>query len=219
MKKISILFAIIIATLSFTACSNETPATQEITLTAVESAGSGITIPADSVEYSYKYPILGKWLDCNLKNMGLKKVMGYFTKKVMVPVPERHISDSLITATTSYRNVPKGAMIVDTAALFSTGGSNASTSAGSTVKEVKSFDGRDYTSPRTEEFRTNLWLGIALLIIIIFLALIYWAIRAFRNPGSGAPVSQQGTTTVTVQSNSNANVNVGAGGTTITYGP
>lgn len=216
MKKIKFFVAIIIATLSFTACSNGTPVTQEITLTAVESAGSGITIPADSVYFKYQYPKLGRWLDCNLKNMGFKKVVGYFTKGEWVPVPERHISDSLIVATTGYRNVPKGAMIVDTAALFGTGGSNAP---GSTVKEVKSFDGRDYTSPKTETFRTNLWLGIALLIIIVFLALIYWAIRAFRNPGTSAPVNQQGTTTVTVQSNSGANVNVGAGGTTITYGP
>lgn len=210
MKKSILFFAIIIAMLSFTACSsNVTPVQQEITLTAVQSVGSGITIPADSVYFKYQYPRLGKWLDCNLKNQGFKKLVGWITVGEWVRFPKRYISDSLIVATTNYRNVPKGAMIVDTTALISGSGGSASDAAAS----APSFKPGFVKNPEDHSY-SIFGLGcIPSILLTIFLILAIWYLlkklfggNGNSNPGTTGGVNNQQTIVNPPSGNGTGNV-------------
>lgn len=231
MKKITVFFAIIIAMLSFTACNDGTTTVAAPTVMAATD-GPGIDIPNDSVYFKYQYPILGKWLDCSLKNQGLRKLMGWTTKGQWVPVPARHIDGSLVTASGDYAHVGKNGVVVDKTTLKNT----ATVTIGSdgTVTPEASFNVDPAKVKQTvtqagigsglDSYLFGLpllyWLGIIALILGIILMILKLKDRNQNPPGnnpSGTGTSNGQAAVITIGNAANAKVNVSNGVTTITH--
>lgn len=231
MKKITVFFAIIIATVAFTACSNETTVPAPTVMAATD--GPGIDIPAYSVEYAYQYPKLGRWLDCNLKNRGMKKVLGYFTKKVMVPVPAKHIDGSLITASGDYAHVGDKGVVVDKTTLKNTAKVTIGSDGTVTPEASSDVDAATVKQSVTQSgfaSSDSCFLGFPLLnwlIATALILLIIWLFLSIRDRNKNQPpvnnltagTGTAGQTVITVANNANASVNVASNGTTITHNP
>ena len=231
MKKIKFFVAIIIATLSFTACNDGTTTVAAPTIMAATD-GPGIDIPGDSVEYAYQYPKLGRWLDCNLKNHGMKKVLGYFTKKVMVPIPPKHIDGSIVTASGEYAHVGDKGVVVDKATLKNTATVTIGSDGTVTPEASSNVDPAKVKQTVTQAgigggldsylFGLPLlyWLGIIALILGIILMILKLKDRnqnpPVNNP-SGTGTSNGQAAVITVGNNANAKINVAGGVTTITH--
>lgn len=230
-KKTVLFFAIIIAMLSFTACNDGTTTVAAPTIMAATD-GPGIDIPGDSVEYAYQYPKLGRWLDCNLKNHGMKKVLGYFTKKVMVPIPPKHIDGSIVTASGEYAHVGDKGVVVDKATLKNTATVTIGSDGTVTPEASSNVDPAKVKQTVTQAgigggldsylFGLPLlyWLGIIALILGIILMILKLKDRnqnpPVNNP-SGTGTSNGQAAVITVGNNANAKINVAGGVTTITH--
>ena len=232
MKKIKALFVIIIATVAFTACSNSNETTVSAPTVMAATDGPGIDIPNDSVYFKYQYPILGKWLDCSLKNQGLRKLMGWTTKGQWVPVPARHIDGSLVTASGDYAHVGKNGVVVDKTTLKNTATVTINPDGTVTPEASSNVDPAKVKQTVTQAgigsgldsylFGLPLlyWLGIIALILGIILMILKLKDRnqnpPVNNP-SGTGTSNGQAAVITVGNNANAKINVAGGVTTITH--
>jgi membrane protein implicated in regulation of membrane protease activity len=229
MKKKMLFFAIIIATLSFTACSEK--ATYAPAPTEMIVDGPGITIPGDSVYFEYQVPVLGRWLDCNLKNKGNKKLLGWLTKGVWKKAPDKYISDDELNAHKYSYTGDTGVVVSKNSlknyAKVTINGDGSVTPEVSSnvdpemVKQSVTYNGSDSDS---------CFLGFPLLYWLIAIALtllIIWLFLSIRDRNQPPPpvnnltagTGTGGQTVITVANNANASVNVASGGTTITHNP
>lgn len=223
-----LFFAIIIATLSFTACSNKdyyAPAPAEMTVD-----GPGITIPGDSVYFEYQVPVLGKWLDCNLKNQGNKKLLGWLTKGVWKKTPDKYISDDELNAH-KYSYTGDTGVVVSKNSLKNyakvniNGDGTVTTEASSDVDPAKVK--QSVTQSGFAGISDSSFFGFSLLNWLIGIALILGIIWLFlslkdRNKNQSSANPAGGTTNgqaavITVGNNAGAKINVANGVTTITH--
>lgn len=230
-KKTMLFFAITIATLSFTACSNKdyyAPTPAEMTVD-----GPGITIPGDSVYFEYQVPVLGKWLDCNLKNQGNKKLLGWLTKGVWKKTPDKYISDDELNAH-KYSYTGDTGVVVSKNSLKNYAKVNIN--GDGTVTTEASSDVVDPATVKQTVTQAGIgsglgsclfglpllyWLGIIALILGIILMILKLKDRnqnqSANNNSSSSGTGNGQAAVITVGNNAGAKINVANGVTTITH--
>jgi hypothetical protein len=228
-KKTVLFFAIIIAMLSFTACNDGTTTVAAPTELTVD--GPGIIVPGDSVYFDYQVPVLGRWLDCNLKNQGNKKLLGWLTKGVWKKAPDKYISDDELNAHKYSYTGDKG-VVVDKATLKNTATVTIGSDGTVTPEASSNVDPAKVKQTVTQAgigggldsylFGLPLlyWLGIIALILGIILMILKLKDRnqnpPVNNP-SGTGTSNGQAAVITVGNNANAKIDVAGGVTTITH--
>ena len=162
----------------------------------------------------------------------MKKVLGYFTKKVMVPIPPKHIDGSIVTASGEYAHVGDKGVVVDKATLKNTATVTIGSDGTVTPEASSNVDPAKVKQTVTQAgigggldsylFGLPLlyWLGIIALILGIILMILKLKDRnqnpPVNNP-SGTGTSNGQAAVITVGNNANAKINVAGGVTTITH--
>lgn len=202
MKKSVLFFAIIIiiAMLSFTSCE-KAPVYYQNAPTEITVDGPGIMIPGDSVYFEYQYPVLGKWIDCNLKNQGNKKLLGWITKGEWKKNEPRFISDSELNAAKYSYTGDSGIVILkstinDVTKVATDDADGSGGSVSNAAASAPSFRPGFVDGPEDHSY-SIFGLGcIPSILLTIFLILAIWYLlkKLFGGNGSsnsGASSSQQ----------------------------
>lgn len=213
MKKISILFAIIIAMVAFTSCE-KAPVYYQNAPTEITADGPGITIPGDSVYFEYQYPVLGKWIDCNLKNQGNKKLLGWITKGEWKKTDPKFISDSELNAAKYSYTGDSGIVILkstinDVTKVATDDADGSGGSVSNTAASAPSFRPGFVDGPEDHSY-SIFGLGCfpsILLTIFLILAIWYLLKKLFGGNGSSNPGAS-----VTSGNQQSMNTSTGSGG-------